>query len=115
MNSHAYFEELCRIKASLQLTLQSVSVRGEDLASFIYAEEKGRAVEISKDYDGWWLEFWEESEDEDAPPVKDEVLKDEDQVVTEALRWLCRLHDASQQTLHSGVPDIGRHPAVPSP
>ncbi len=106
MNPDKYLEELCQIRdALLESNIEGVSIRGENLASFIYAEEKGRAVEISKDDSEWWLEFWEDLEDDDGPPVKDEVLKDSSQVVVQAVHWLYRVYDATKETQHVEFPD----------
>ena len=99
MNIDKYLQELWQIKdALLQSKIECVSIRGENLASFIYAEAQSRAVEISKDGGGeWWLEFWDDSEDEDAPPVKDEFLEDGSQVFGKVLHWLYQVHDAKQE------------------
>jgi hypothetical protein len=47
-----------------------------------------RAVEISEDNGGFWLEFWEKSEDEDAAPVKEMTVKTSNDAVQNTLRWL---------------------------
>jgi copper(I)-binding protein len=48
---------------------------GHGVSSFVYAVNKGRAVEISEDNGGFWLEFWEKSEDEDPAPVKELIVE----------------------------------------
>jgi len=49
---------------------------------------KDWAVEISEDNGGFWLEFWEKSEDEDAAPVKEMTVETSKDVVQNTLRWL---------------------------
>jgi hypothetical protein len=49
---------------------------------------KGRAVEISEDNGGLWLEFWEKSDDEDAAPVKEMTVDSSEKAIRETTRWL---------------------------
>ena len=49
---------------------------------------KDRAVEISEDNGGFWLEFWEKSADEDAAPVKELSVETGKDAVQNAIRWL---------------------------
>jgi len=67
---------------------QEVFLKGHGLSSFVYAVNKGRAVEISEDNGGFWLEFWEKSEDEDAAPVKEMIGETGNDAVLNAIRWL---------------------------
>ena len=62
---------LADILGELTPHLEKACLKGQGTSSFVYAVNKGRAVEISEDNGGYWLEFWEKSEDEDAPPVKE--------------------------------------------
>lgn len=50
-------------------------VRGAGMGSFLYAVRGGRAVEVSVDELGHiWMEYWEASADENAPPVRDDTF-----------------------------------------
>jgi hypothetical protein len=64
------------------------SLRGTGAAEFLYAEHQGRAVEISEHQDRWWIEFWEASEDERAPPVSERFFLSAVEVVRAASDWL---------------------------
>jgi hypothetical protein len=66
----------------------SVSRRGAGASSFLFVEHGGRSAEISIDNDKWWIEFWDRSDDLDAPPVKEATLDDEVHVVKVLLEWL---------------------------
>jgi len=57
-------------------------------SSFIFAVNKGRAVEISEDNGGFWLEFWEKNDDEDAGPVKEMTVDSCAKAIQETTRWL---------------------------
>jgi len=76
------------LKFALQQMGLSASLRGRDRAIFLFVEHDGKAVEISDHEGRWWLEFWEASEDEGAPPVKDGFFATPDQAVDAATRWL---------------------------
>jgi hypothetical protein len=68
--------------------LETVCLKGQGLSSFVYAVNHGRAVEISEKNGGFWLEFWEKSEDEDAAPVKELTVETGKDAVANALHWL---------------------------
>jgi hypothetical protein len=73
----------------LQKSVESVSIRGEGTSSFLYATSKGRSVEISAHQEGgWWLEFWEATADEDAPPVRESIAETSEKAIAETIGWL---------------------------
>jgi hypothetical protein len=82
---------LAEILDELTPQLEEVNLRGKGASSFIYAVNKGRAVEISENDDGFWLEFWEKSDDEDAAPVKEITVDGVERATSEARRWLVLL------------------------
>ena len=52
---------LNEFKDGLAPQVEKVSIKGDGAAAFVYALNKGRAVEISQDNGGFWIEFWETS------------------------------------------------------
>jgi hypothetical protein len=66
----------------------NVATKGHGPSAFVYAVNDGRAVEISEDNGGFWLEFWESSEDEDAGPVKELVAESTQEAINATLKWL---------------------------
>jgi hypothetical protein len=79
---------LAEILDELTPHLEKVCLKGQGVSSFVYAVNKDRAVEISEHNGGFWLEFWEKSEDEDAPPVKELIVETGKDAVQNAIRWL---------------------------
>ena len=79
---------LAEIQEQLAPQIESASLRGTGPASFVFAVNKGRAVEISEDNGGFWLEFWEKSDDEDVGPVNEVSAESSADAVQEAIRWL---------------------------
>ncbi len=79
---------LAEILDELTPHLENVCLKGHGVSSFVYAVNKDRAVEISEDNGGFWLEFWEKSEDEDAAPVKEMTVETSKDAVQNTLRWL---------------------------
>ncbi len=61
---------------------------GQGRSSFMYVTNDGRAVEISEGNGGFWLEFWEKDEDEDAAPVKEKTVVSCQQAIQETKQWL---------------------------
>ena len=76
------------IHAALAQRFEKVDLKGHGPSSFIYASNNGRAVEISKKNGGFWLEFWEKSDDEDAGPVKELTVESGEGAIHEAAQWL---------------------------
>ena len=60
--------KLAEIQDELASQVEEIYLKGHGASSFVYAVNHGRAVEISEINDGFWLEFWEKSDDEDAAP-----------------------------------------------
>jgi hypothetical protein len=79
---------LAGIQSELATHLEMVTLKGQGSSSFIYATNKGRSVEISEDNGGFWLEFWEKSDDEDAEPVNETTVDSSEQAIQETMRWL---------------------------
>jgi hypothetical protein len=80
--------KLAEVQDQLAAQFENVHLKGQGAASFLYVANDGRAVEISEDYGGFWLEFWERSDDEDAAPTKEMSVESGDQAAREARRWL---------------------------
>ncbi len=80
--------KLAEIFDELTPHLESVRLKGQGVSSFVYAINNDRAVEISEDNGGFWLEFWDKSEDEDAPPVKELIVATVKDAVRNAIQWL---------------------------
>jgi len=80
--------KLTELQDELMPQFENVCLRGRGASSFVYVLEKGRAVEVSEENGGFWLEFWDRSDDEDAPPVKEMTLESPEQVLREIRRWL---------------------------
>jgi hypothetical protein len=65
------------------------SIRGEDTASFVYAQHDQKAVELSMlDEQRIWVEFWDHALGEDSPPVKDQTYITEDDAMAAVQQWL---------------------------
>ena len=79
---------LAEILDELRPHLETVCLKGRSDSSFIYAVNNDRAVEISEDDGGFWVEFWEKCEDEDAAPVKEMIVETGKDAVQSAFRWL---------------------------
>ena len=79
---------LAEILDELTPHLEKVDLKGHGVSSFVYAVNEDRAVEISEDNGGFWLEFWEKSEDEDAAPVREIIVETSKDAVQNAIRWL---------------------------
>jgi hypothetical protein len=80
--------KLSELQDELAPQFERVSLKGQGASSFLYLLNKGRAVEISEDSGGFWLEFWEKSDDEDAPPVKEMILASGELALRETRAWL---------------------------
>ncbi|MSU76514.1 MAG: hypothetical protein EXS16_00305 [Gemmataceae bacterium] len=79
---------LATIRDDLPNELESVELRGHGSATFLYLTHHGREMEISECDEGIWLEFWDNSDDEDAGPVKDMTVLLCEDAIREARRWL---------------------------
>ncbi len=76
------------VKTKVTPHFEKVCLKGHGASSFIYVLNNGRAVEISEDNGGFWLEFWEKSEDEDAAPVREQTVDSGERAIQEARKWL---------------------------
>lgn len=85
-------DELQRIKNELSRRFDKVTRKGMDPFGFLFVQNKGKAVEISRasknNEKQWWLEFWEANDDESAPPVSETTVNSADEAVQAATRWL---------------------------
>jgi hypothetical protein len=68
--------------------LEMACLKGHGISLFVYAVHQGRAVEISEENGGFWLEFWEKSADEDAAPVKELMVETCKDAVENVMGWL---------------------------
>ena len=80
--------KLPEICDELMPLFEKVCLKGHGSSSFVYAVNRGRAVEISEDDGGFWLEFWEKSDDEDAAAVHEMTVIDAEQAVQQTQQWL---------------------------
>ncbi|MSQ93287.1 MAG: hypothetical protein EXR98_01885 [Gemmataceae bacterium] len=80
--------KLAEIQDELTPRFEKVCLKGHGASSFIYGVNKGRAVEISEDNGGFWLEFWEKSDEEDAAPVREQTVESGERAIQEAMNWL---------------------------
>ena len=71
------------VKSRLTHNFDSISVRGSQLAVFLFIEHCGRAIELSAEEGRWWMELWDCSSDDDAPPTK-ELTVDSDEMAIAA-------------------------------
>ncbi len=81
MTLHDFQNELLRLGAS-------ASLRGSGAAEFVFAERQGRAVELSRSQEQWFVEFWERSNDENAPATKEAFYKSSTEVLEAIAAWL---------------------------
>lgn len=79
---------LTKIKHRLKQRFENISVRGEGSASFIYVTNHGRAVEISAHKNGWWLEFWDKTDNENDAPIKEKTVASPEQAINDVIKWL---------------------------
>jgi hypothetical protein len=68
----------------LRPALSSVEMRGDGASCFLYLTGNGRSAEVSRNADGFWVEFWD-SLDASALPAK-EATFDSIQAIEIALR-----------------------------
>lgn len=80
---------LLRIAQELESQFSSTSIRGEGAATFVYVRLDKRAVEISMlDDRHVWIEFWDLSAADDAPPAKDDALDSVNETLDRVRTWL---------------------------
>ncbi len=80
--------KLAEIQEELTPHFEKVCLKGQGLSSFLYVVNKGRAVEISESDGGFWLEFWEKSDDEDAASVKELTVDRCEDAIEATKHWL---------------------------
>jgi hypothetical protein len=83
MNPTTYRQELAESAAALRPFAETVDVRGEEAAAFVFATRERRAIELSPADGGVWVEFW----DADAA-VREETLDSARLAVEAAAQWL---------------------------
>ena len=66
---------------------KSVELRGEGPASFIFATGNGRAVEISIDDGAYWVEYWNDL-DEDSLAAFEKTLVSADELEDSLRGWI---------------------------
>ncbi len=67
--------------------VESIELKGAESASFIYAVAHGRSVEISIDGMNYWVEYWENLE-EDSKPVNEQTFKFSEELEESVKTWL---------------------------
>jgi hypothetical protein len=83
----AYVTQLDNIVSVLSQAGLSSSVRGEDTARFVHAEHGGRAVEVSHDGVGFFVELFEKPADVSVRDYQQDTLQ---QAIEQATDWLLR-------------------------
>ena len=83
----AYGDQLQRMVSVLQARDFSSSVRGDGAARFVYAEHSGRAVELSFDGVGFFVELFEQPAE---ISVRDYQQDTPEQAAEQAADWLSR-------------------------
>jgi hypothetical protein len=80
----AYRGELARVAAALRPLVETVDVRGDGAAAFVFATHQGRGIELSLSGERVWVEFW------DGPDsaIRDEVFDSFQLAAEAASRWL---------------------------
>ena len=76
------------IKARLTHNFDTISVRGSQRAVFLFIEHCGSAIELSADNGKWWIEFWDCSSDDDAPPTKELTVDSDEMAIAAIEEWL---------------------------
>jgi hypothetical protein len=75
-----------RLSAEARL---KVELRGGGRASFLYVRSVRRAVEISEDEGGLFIEYWDTSDElSEAPAVRSEVVPPSEDAFKKAVEWL---------------------------
>ncbi len=80
--------QLASLESSVSNMFEHVSLRGLADGPFLFAQHGERSAEVSTNDGQWWIEFWNKSDDEDAPPVKEITLTTEGDVCDALLNWL---------------------------
>lgn len=99
---------LDRIRHRLEGRIELVSLRGSGAASFLFAENQGKAVELSWNGSAWWLQFWEPSHEENAPPVGERIVDSEDDASAAVAEWLFEVPKEYGPLSDEALTEIGR-------
>jgi hypothetical protein len=79
----SYGVELAEVASRLQTARARASVRGQAAARFVFAERGLRSVEVHRDGQHWWVEFWDNE-----AAVADRAFPSAGQAVAAAAAWL---------------------------
>lgn len=90
MRDLASINRLKQLESRLGPVVESISIRGLSGGPFLFATNRGRAVEASISNEEWWIEFWEDNADPDASPVKEATVPTDYEARQEILDWLMR-------------------------
>jgi hypothetical protein len=91
------------IKRVVEGRVDRVSLRGKGMASFLFAEHQGRAVELSWNRSEWWIEFWERSQDDDAAPVREQIAHSDASALKALTEWLLGRDDGTDSGSENGT------------
>jgi hypothetical protein len=81
--------ELQKLERQFLAQSLKVDLRGEGKASFPYVRSGSRAVEVSIEGAGFFIEYWETSDEaSDAVPVKSEAVSSTDEAFRRLVGWL---------------------------
>ena len=80
-------EKLNILLAKLTPFVESIELKGTGDSSFIYAVANARSVEISIDDGGYWVEYWEDL-DEDSKPTNEQTFKSTEKLEESVKTWL---------------------------
>lgn len=65
-----------------------VQIRGDGKSQFLYITSNNKSIEVSIDKNGnYWLEYWNDSLDENAESVKEDTINDISVAETEIKKW----------------------------
>jgi len=82
--------ELLEVKSLLEHRQNlKIDTRGRGKSSFLYVRSSERASEVSIEGDGFFVEYWDDANEEsDKAPTKSEILKSVSEVVESLVEWL---------------------------
>lgn len=76
------------IATLLSSKVDEVSIKGTTAATFIFASHHGRSVEISESEQGWWIEFWQKTDEDFPAPAHESTVQTDAEAVRQSIDWL---------------------------
>jgi len=83
-------DELLELRDQLAKTGSlKIDMRGEGKAAFLYIQSSKHAVEISVEGNGFFVEYWDEADEEsEKGPVRSEIVESKSDVIRNVTEWL---------------------------